>query len=65
VVRAALAALSPEQREVIELGFYSGLSHSQIATRLDVPLGTVKKRMRGGLKRLRLALDERYARSAT
>jgi RNA polymerase sigma-70 factor (ECF subfamily) len=65
VVRAALAALSPEQREVIELGFYSGLSHSQIAERLDVPLGTIKKRMRSGLKRLRLVLDERYARSAT
>jgi RNA polymerase sigma-70 factor (ECF subfamily) len=62
-VRSAMGALPPEQREVIELGFYGGLSHSQIAERLALPLGTLKKRMRSGLKRLRDVLDESYSRS--
>jgi RNA polymerase sigma-70 factor (ECF subfamily) len=62
-LRGAMADLPREQREVIELGFFSGHSHSQIAERLGAPLGTVKKRMRTGLKRLRDALDERYAES--
>jgi RNA polymerase sigma-70 factor (ECF subfamily) len=61
VLRAALRDLPHEQRNVIELGFFGGLSHAQIAERLDAPLGTVKKRMRSGLKRLRLALDASYA----
>jgi RNA polymerase sigma-70 factor (ECF subfamily) len=65
VVRGALANLPPDQRDVIELGFYGGLSHSQIAERLGQPLGTIKKRMRSGLKRMRAMLDERYAGSAT
>ena len=64
-VRAALDALPSEQRQVIDLGFYGGYSHSQIAERLATPLGTVKKRMRSGLKRLRAALDERFAGSAS
>lgn len=55
-IREALADLPREQREVIELGFYGSLSHAQIATRLATPLGTVKKRMRSGLKRLRSKL---------
>ncbi len=63
-VRTALDALPPEQREVIDLGFYAGFSHSQIADRLATPLGTVKKRMRTGLMRLRVALEERFAESA-
>jgi len=62
-LRTALAALPAEQREAIELGFYGGLSHSQIAERLGLPLGTVKKRVRSGLKRLRVALDDRFAES--
>jgi RNA polymerase sigma-70 factor (ECF subfamily) len=62
-LRGAMADLSAEQREVIELGFFSGHSHAQIAERLGAPLGTVKKRMRTGLKRLRLALDSRFAES--
>jgi RNA polymerase sigma-70 factor (ECF subfamily) len=61
-VRAALERLPREQREVIDLGFFSGYSHSQIAERLATPLGTVKKRMRSGLKQLRLVLDEQFAR---
>jgi RNA polymerase sigma-70 factor (ECF subfamily) len=56
LVRAALAALSPEQREVIELAYYSGLSHSEIAEKLNQPLGTVKTRTRLGMMKLREAL---------
>lgn len=53
IVRSALQTLSPEQREVIELAYYSGLSHSEIAARLDQPLGTVKTRTRLGMLKLR------------
>lgn len=53
LVRTALEALSAEQREVIELAYYSGLSHSEIALRLGQPLGTVKTRTRLGMMKLR------------
>lgn len=56
-VRAALAELSPEQREVIELAYYAGLSHSEIAAKLNQPLGTVKTRTRLGMMKLRDALS--------
>jgi RNA polymerase sigma-70 factor, ECF subfamily len=55
-VREALNTLSPEQREVIELAYYSGLSHSEIAAKLNQPLGTVKTRTRLGMMKLREAL---------
>jgi RNA polymerase sigma-70 factor (ECF subfamily) len=63
-IRGALARLPPEQREVVELGFYGGLSHAQIADRVGAPLGTVKKRMRTGLKRLRAQLDTSFYESS-
>jgi RNA polymerase sigma-70 factor, ECF subfamily len=56
LVKQALAQLSPEQREVIELAYYSGLSHTEIAAKLGQPLGTVKTRTRLGMLKLRDAL---------
>jgi RNA polymerase sigma-70 factor (ECF subfamily) len=56
-VRAAIAALPADQREVIQLAFVEGYAHAAIAERLDIPLGTVKGRVRGGLKRLRGQLE--------
>jgi RNA polymerase sigma-70 factor (ECF subfamily) len=55
-VRAALATLSADQRQVIELAYYSGLSHSEIAAELKQPLGTVKTRTRLGMLKLREVL---------
>src|SRR5207247_3406994 len=52
LVRSALETLSPPQREVIELAYYSGLSHSEIAAHLGQPLGTVKTRARLGMMKL-------------
>lgn len=57
VVREALATLPREQREPIELGFFGGVTHEEIARRLDTPLGTIKTRIRSGLRKLRAALD--------
>lgn len=52
-VRVALDALRPEQRQVLELAYFGGLSHSEIAERLQQPLGTVKTRIAQAVKRLR------------
>jgi RNA polymerase sigma-70 factor (ECF subfamily) len=52
-----LARLPAAQREVIRLGFFDGLTHQQIASRLALPPGTVKGRMRLGLSKLRSELD--------
>ena len=55
-VRAAVAALSEDQRAVVRLAFFSGLSQSEIAARLGLPLGTVKSRLRLAFDRLRREL---------
>jgi RNA polymerase sigma-70 factor (ECF subfamily) len=60
VVRKALDSLTPEQREVIELAYYKGMSHSEIAAARNLPLGTVKTRTRLGLMRLRELLKPVY-----
>ena len=56
-VRTALSGLPEEQREVIELAYFGGFSHSQIAEMLGLPPGTVKGRMRLGLTKLRVSLQ--------
>jgi RNA polymerase sigma-70 factor (ECF subfamily) len=55
-VTSALGALSPDQRRCIELAFFEGLTHTQIAERLEAPLGTVKSRILLGMNKLRQAL---------
>jgi RNA polymerase sigma-70 factor, ECF subfamily len=57
-VRSALGELPEEQRQVIELAYFGGFSHSQIAEMLKLPAGTVKGRMRLGLSKLRIALGD-------
>jgi RNA polymerase sigma-70 factor, ECF subfamily len=57
-VRGALADLPGEQRQVIELAYFGGFSHAQIAEMLKLPAGTVKGRMRLGLTKLRVSLDD-------
>ncbi|HBE16648.1 MAG TPA: RNA polymerase [Cyanobacteria bacterium UBA11149] len=56
-ILAAMAQLPIEQREVLELAYYQGLTHTEIATQTGKSLGTVKTRIRLGLEKLRLALS--------
>ncbi|MEM9405207.1 MAG: sigma-70 family RNA polymerase sigma factor [Acidobacteriota bacterium] len=55
-VRRALDSLPAEQREAIELAYFGGLTHSQLAARLEAPLGTVKSRVKLGMTKLKAAL---------
>jgi RNA polymerase sigma-70 factor (ECF subfamily) len=60
-VRTALDTLPNEQRHTIELAYFGGFTHSQIADLLGEPIGTVKGRMRLGLDKLRRQLAEGFA----
>ena len=55
-LRAALAALTPNERQAIETTFFAGFTHAEAAARLNQPLGTVKTRIRSGLHKLRRTL---------
>jgi RNA polymerase sigma-70 factor (ECF subfamily) len=57
-MRRLLMELPPEQRQVLTMAFFGGLSHSELAARLGQPLGTVKSRIRAALLRLRQLLEE-------
>jgi RNA polymerase sigma-70 factor (ECF subfamily) len=57
-IRRALGELPPDQRQVIELAYFGGFTHSQIAEMLELPAGTVKGRMRLGLSKLRVSLGD-------
>lgn len=57
IVRVQITTLPEEQRELVRLAFYEGLSHSQIAEQANLPLGTVKSRLRLAFTRLRRALE--------
>ena len=56
-VRSALEALPPAQRRAVELAFMEELTHAQVASRLNLPLGTAKTHIRSGLQRLRVHLS--------
>ena len=57
MVRAALTELPPEQSKVIELAYFGGFTHTEIADMLGVPIGTIKGRMRLGLTKLRTRFE--------
>ncbi|MDA7921269.1 sigma-70 family RNA polymerase sigma factor [Verrucomicrobiales bacterium] len=59
VLKTAVVSLSPEQREVIELAYFEGLTQKQIAEKIDSPIGTVKARIRRGVDKLRVSIDGR------
>jgi RNA polymerase sigma-70 factor (ECF subfamily) len=59
LIRAAVLELSKEQREAIELAFFSGLTQNEIAQELNQPLGTVKARIRRGMLKLKEMIASR------
>lgn len=63
LLQAALAALTPDERQAIETAFFSELTYAEAAVRLDQPLGTVKTRVRSALAKLRQALDREGGRA--
>jgi RNA polymerase sigma-70 factor (ECF subfamily) len=56
LIRGAMQLLPGEQRQAVELAYFSGLTHVEIASELDVPLGTIKTRIRAGMDKLRISL---------
>jgi RNA polymerase sigma-70 factor (ECF subfamily) len=56
-LQAILAELAPEQITLLELAFFEGLSHSEIAKKTGIPLGTIKSRIRAGMVRMRELLE--------
>lgn len=56
-VRQALSRVAPEQRRAIEMAYFGGLTYEETARRLDLPLGTLKSRIRSGLKTLKSLLE--------
>jgi RNA polymerase sigma-70 factor, ECF subfamily len=57
-IRAALSSLPADQCQVIELAYFGGFTHTEIADMLEAPVGTIKGRMRLGLKKMRAQLGE-------
>src|SRR5215831_15225882 len=62
-LRAALTALTPGEREAIEMTFFAGLTYAEAATHLNQPLGTIKTRIRSGLQKLRQRLAAEAGKS--
>jgi RNA polymerase sigma-70 factor, ECF subfamily len=58
MLETALAMLEPQEKHCIELAYFEGLSHAQLSLRLEMPLGTVKTRIRTGLEKLRNTLGD-------
>ncbi len=61
VVRGALAELPREQREVVQMAYFGGLTYPEVAAATGIPLGTVKSRMRLALERLRILVGQRLS----
>jgi RNA polymerase sigma-70 factor (ECF subfamily) len=57
-IRVALGGLPSDQRRVVELAYFGGFTHSEIATMLNTPVGTIKGRMRLALEKLRGSLED-------
>ncbi|MGH9309725.1 MAG: sigma factor-like helix-turn-helix DNA-binding protein, partial [Vicinamibacterales bacterium] len=62
-IRRGLAALPPDERDLIEQAYFQGFTHSELAERHGIPLGTIKTRIRRGVQTLREYLKGRYIES--